>query len=116
MATLKSSAAVNWAAASKTQTHTSIWAKYLNFVDGQHARRTQWFLISLCIHATLILPLPLILIGFFNAPIAFLGITMSCFFTNFVANMGGSSIRTTFTCFMASIIIHLGMIVWVMAS
>lgn len=115
MATLKTTAAVNWAAATKTNSmNASIWSKYLAFLDRQRSNRTLWFLLSLSIHATLILPLPLLLIGYFNAPIAFLAITMLCFFTNFVANMGGASLRTTFTCFMASIIVHLGMVLWVL--
>ncbi|RZK33520.1 MAG: hypothetical protein EOO90_32165 [Pedobacter sp.] len=117
MATLKTTAAANWTAANATaKTQNNPWEKYLTFVDGQSANRTLWFLISLGIHATFFLPLPLVLIGFFNAPIAFLVITMLCFFANFVANMGGSGIRTTFTCFMASIVIHLGMIAWVVIS
>lgn len=116
MATLKTTPA-HWTTTNNRKTiHTSTWTKYLNFVDKQKDNRTLWFLLSLGIHATILLPLPLILIGFFNAPIAFLGITMLCFFTNFVMNMGGSGIRATFTSFMVSIIIHLGMIAWVIAA
>lgn len=95
-----------------TAPQTTLWAKYLAFVDSQKANRTLWFLLSLGFHATFFLPLPLILIGFFNAPVAFLAITMLCFFANFVANMGGAGIRTTFSLFMASILVHIGMIVW----
>jgi len=67
------------------------------------------------IHATVFLPLPILLIGYFNAPIAVLGVTMVSFFANFVANMGGSGIRTTLSCFFASIIIHVDMTVLVLA-
>ncbi|SFG89346.1 hypothetical protein [Pedobacter insulae] len=117
MATLKTTTAANWIAANeKAPSNDSAWKKYLAFVDGQKNNSTLWFLISLSIHAAILLPLPLILIGFFNAPISFLVITMFCFFTNFVANMGGSGIRTTFTCFLFSLLIHIGMIFWVVAS
>jgi hypothetical protein len=117
MATLKTTTANNWITAKETTgSHASAWSKYLAFVDGQKANRTLWFLISLSVHATVFLPLPLILIGFFNAPIAMLLVTMSCFFLNFVANMGGSGIRTTLTCFLASIIMHIGMIIWVIVA
>ena len=117
MATLKTTTANNWITVKETSSnHVSAWGKYIAFVDGQKTNRTLWFLISLSVHATVFLPLPLILIGFFNAPIALLVITMSCFFINFVANMGGSGIRTTFTCFLASIIMHIGMIIWVMIA
>lgn len=121
MATLKTTVAANWnnhietAATQTVKTDKCIWAKYLAFVDGQRNNRTLWFFISLMIHATVFLPLPILLIGYFNAPIAVLGVTMVSFFANFVANMGGSGIRTTLSCFFASIIIHVGMTVLVLA-
>jgi len=121
MATLKTTVAANWnntienAATQNFQNDHSAWAKYLAFLDGQSANRTLWFFISLSIHATVFLPLPVLLIGYFDAPIAILGVTMACFFTNFVANMGGSGIRTTLSCFLASIVIHLCMVIFVLA-
>lgn len=117
METMKTSTAINWNRVNSTKTtSTGFWTNYINFLDQQQARKTQWFLISLAIHATFILPLPLVLIGFFNAPIIFLGITMACFFINFVANMGGSGIRVTLSCFFGSLAIHLGMIIWTMLT
>lgn len=116
MATLKTTVAANWSDRIETpvsgtrETDKSVWMKYLAFVDGQRSNRTLWFFISLMIHATIFLPLPILLIGYFNAPVAVLGLTMVSFFANFVANMGGSGIRTTLSCFFASIIIHVTMV------
>lgn len=120
MATLKTSVATNWnnhSAATITvkQNNPGVLAKYLNFVDGQQKNRMLWFLIALSVHATVFLPLPIFLVGYFNAPVAVLGITMVSFFANLVANMGGSGIRTTFTFFMASILLHLIMLISVIA-
>lgn len=121
MATLKTTVAANWtnntntAALPTVKQASNFWTKYLAYADGQSSNRTLWFFISLSIHATIFLPLPILLIGYFNAPVAILGVTMVSFFANFVANMGGSGIRTTLTCFIASIIIHLSMVILVLA-
>lgn len=121
MATIKTTVAANWniasdAAANNTvQPQIGFWAKYLTFVDGQRDNRTLWFFISLSIHATIFLPLPILLIGYLNAPIAILGVTMFFFFANFVANMGGSGIRTTLGLFIASTIVHLAMVIITLA-
>lgn len=112
MATLKTTTAIKLNTVSLTSNErTSIFSKYLAFLDGQH-NRTLWFLIALSVQATVTLPLPLALIGYFNAPVACLGITMLCFFTTFVTNMGGSGIRTTLTCFLVSMAIHVAMVLW----
>lgn len=114
MATLKTSVTNNWANHTETTTpqtlnNTGFWTKYLEFADNQRSNRTLWFFISLMVHATVFLPLPILLVGYFDAPVGLIAITMICFFTNFVANMGGSGIRTTLTCFLASSVIHLMM-------
>lgn len=119
MATLKTPLNVNWTnqetatVLSETQSK-GIWSKFIAFVDGQKHNRTLWFLISLSVHAAGFLPIPVLLIGYFHAPVAVLGVTMVSFFANFVANMGGSGIRVTLSFFFASIIIHVLMIVLVL--
>ncbi len=45
-----------------------------------------------------------------NAPGIVLAITMVCFFTTIIANMGGEGIRTTLTLLAASVLIHIAMV------
>lgn len=120
MATIKTTVTRNWNAGSNTtQTlhdNTDFISKYFAFVDGQKSSRTLWFFISLMVHATIFLPLPILLVGYFNAPVAIIGITMFAFFANFVANMGGSGIRVTLSFFLASTIIHLIMLIAVVTT
>ena len=117
MATLKTTVAANWTNHTNTvatsltlKPANNVWNKYLSFVDGQKDNRTLWFFIILSVHAAAFLPIPVFLIGYLNAPVGILGVTMVSFFANFVANMGGSGIRTTLSFFFASIFIHLVMI------
>ncbi len=122
MATLKNTVAANWtnhtiavATSSNAKPAHNVWTKYLAFVDGQKDNRTLWFFIILSVHAAAFLPIPVLLIGYLNAPVGILGVTMVSFFANFVANMGGSGIRITLSFFFTSIIIHLAMIMVVIA-
>ena len=70
-----------------------------------------WFLVSLMMQGVLFLPIPAVLMYYFDAPIVVLGITMVLFFANIIAGMGGSGIRTVLSFFAASVIIHLAMLV-----
>ncbi|WP_448697540.1 hypothetical protein ACFGVR_12675 [Mucilaginibacter sp. AW1-3] len=88
----------------------NLWTWYTAFADGQAANRTLWFFISLMVQGVVLLPIPAVLIYYYNAPITVLFITMVCFFTSFIANMGGAGIRTTLLCFAVSIMLHVGMI------
>lgn len=111
MATIKAMAPANWAAETETTTENiSLWTKYLAFVDGQKANRTLWFFISLMVHGVILLPVPAVLMYYFNAPVIVLAVTMACFFTNLIANMGGAGIRTTITSFIISVAIHAALI------
>ncbi|RKR83568.1 hypothetical protein BDD43_3778 [Mucilaginibacter gracilis] len=91
-------------------TGTSVWTKWLAFADSQAPKKTLWFLISLVSQGVLFLPIPALLMYYFNAPIAVLAVTLILFFANFIAGMGGSNIRTTLTLFAASIAIHVLML------
>jgi hypothetical protein len=111
MATIKAIAPTNWAAETQTTTEqVGLWTKYLTFVDGQKENRTLWFFITLMVHGVILLPVPAVLMYYFNAPVIILTVTMACFFTNLIANMGGAGIRTTITCFFASLAIHAALI------
>lgn len=89
----------------------NLWAKYLAYADSQKNNRTLWFFISLMVHGVVFLPVPAVLMFYYNASIMVLITTMVCFFANFIANMGGAGIRTTLFLFAASIAIHLIMII-----
>jgi len=111
MATIKTTFPQSWAQAEVTNNNSlSIWSKLVAFADTQKSNHTLWFFINLTLHGVFILPLPVVLIYYFGASVAVLGVTMIVFFVNIVANMGGSGIRTTLGLFAASIIIHILMV------
>jgi len=83
---------------------------YINHLDGQKQNRLLWFFMALMFHGVFFLASPAILIGYFNAPVIVLAITIINFFVNLIANMGGASIRTTLTMFYLGMIINIGMI------
>lgn len=109
MATLKTIAPATW---NQEQAHTTIdnanlWTRFTEFANGQKQNQTLWFFMVLMVHGVLFLPLPAVLLYYYNAPIIVLAVTMACFFTNLIANMGGAGIRTTLLLFAASIFLHL---------
>ena len=111
MATIKTTIPQQWAQTeASTNSNLNIWNKLAAFADTQKPNRTLWFFLNLTVHGVFILPLPVVLIYYFGAPVAILGITMTLFFVNIVANMGGSGIRTTLGLFAASIAIHVLMV------
>ena len=110
MATLKLNTPT-WAAATTDQNNnTTLWNKWLVIADSQAPNKTMWFLVSLIMQGVLFLPIPAVLMYYFDAPIAVLGITMVLFFANIIAGMGGSGIRTVLSFFAASVILHLAML------
>jgi hypothetical protein len=115
MATLKTIAPVHTAFTTQAEPyiHTSFREKLTNFADGQESNHTLWFFITLLVHGVFFLPLPAVLMYYFDAPAAVLAITMICFFTNLIANMGGAGIRATLAFFFASVAIHVLMAVLV---
>jgi hypothetical protein len=110
MATIKLHAPT-WAATTTNQNNnTTLWNKWLAFTDSQAGSKTAWFLVSLMIQGVLFLPIPAVLMYYYDAPIIVLGITMVLFFANIIAGMGGSGIRTVLNFFAASVLIHLVML------
>ena len=111
MATIKTTIPQHWAQAeTATGNNTSLWNKFAAFADSQKPNRTLWFFINLVVHGVFMLPLPVVLIYYFGAPTAILGITMILFFVNIVACMGGSSMRSILVLFATSIAVNLLMV------
>lgn len=112
MATLKTTAPAIWTAPEHISFDASfIIKKYNAFADSQKSNHTLWFLLSLMIHGVFLVPMIGVLTYFYTgaAGPAFLAISLICFFTSLIANMGGSGIRTTLICFAASAAIHFTM-------
>jgi hypothetical protein len=95
----------------------SLWTKYLNFADGQKENRLAWFLVSIILHATVLVPLTFMLVyslGGYVIPC--LAASMVIFFANIVANMGGASTRATIFLFGFSLLIHATILVITIAG
>jgi hypothetical protein len=109
MATLKIIAPLTWI---NTANHTAnnyslnLVARFNHFADSQKQSHTLWFFLVLMVHGVLFLPLPAVLSYYYDAPVAVLAVTMTCFFTNLIANMGGAGIRATLLFFGGSILLH----------
>jgi hypothetical protein len=110
MTTIKLNAPAHWSDESATQKHESAWGKFMAFADGQTKHRTIWFLGSLMVQGVLLLPVPAVLMYYYNAPIMVLVVTMTLFFANVIAGMGGSSIRIMISLFALSVLVHLFML------
>jgi hypothetical protein len=111
MATLKTITPTTWALDNHTATRqVTIVDKFNAFADSQKERHAVWFMVSLIVMGVLMLPVPAVLMYYYNAPLIVLGVTMTCFFGNIIANMGGAGIRTTLLFFATSMVIHLAMI------
>jgi hypothetical protein len=88
-----------------------IYTNYLAYADRQKKNHMLWFFMSLMVHGVFFLASPAILIGYFNAPISVLAVTILNFFANLIANMGGAGIRTTLSMFYFGLFINILMIV-----
>jgi hypothetical protein len=84
----------------------SLYAKWLAIEDSQADNKTLWYVVSMVAQGVFFLPIPAVLMYYFNAPIFILVITLGLFFANIIAGMGGASIRMLMSLFLASIIIH----------
>ncbi len=108
MATIKTTLPQQWASDQTTSnSQATLWSKFAAFADSQKPNRTLWFFINLIVHGVFILPLPVVLIYYFGAPTAILGVTMILFFVNIVASMGGSGMRSILALFATSIAVNL---------
>ncbi|MES2265136.1 MAG: hypothetical protein V4520_00155 [Bacteroidota bacterium] len=109
MATVSANA--QWAAKEAAHnTHPTLLGKWNTFMNNQAERITLWFLVSLVFQGVFFLPIPAVLIYYAGAPVAVLAITLTLFFANIIAGMGGAGIKTLLWLFASSIAIHLLMI------
>ena len=111
MATIKIQSQTTWSAGTTQQSNNNIWKKWLAFTDSQAERKTLWFMVSLIVQGVLFLPLPAVLIYYFNAPTLILAVTLGLFFANIITGMSGSGIRTTLNLFAVSFLAHLLMLI-----
>lgn len=88
----------------------SLISKWNIFMESQSERKTLWFLVSLVFQGVFLLPVPAVLIYYFDAPVLVLAVTLTLFFANIIAGMGGAGIKTLLWLFASSIIIHLLMV------
>lgn len=102
---------VQWTAQPVTQKNQSLAYKWNTFVDSQADSKTLWFLVSLVFQGVFFLPVPAILLYYFNAPILVLAITLTLFFANIIAGMGGAGIKAMLSLFAISIILHALMLI-----
>jgi len=111
MNTIKISSSANWADEAGTIKPVTFWERYNLFTDSQAKNRTAWFFISLLTQGVLFLPVPALLIYYFSAPVIIVTVTLSLFFANVIAGMGGSSIRTMISLFAISTAVHIIMLI-----
>jgi hypothetical protein len=109
MPTLTNTAA-QWSEVSLTNNNDSFLTKLTAWADKQAPNRTLWFMVSLIAQGVLFLPVPAVLLYYFDAPLAVLAVTLGLFFSNIIAGMGGAGIRVMLGFFAFSILAHLLMI------
>ncbi|MDP9048311.1 MAG: hypothetical protein M3N14_09255 [Bacteroidota bacterium] len=101
----------DWALTSAPLTRkTNIYSKWLAFTDSQAESKTLWYVVSVIVQGVLFLPIPAVLMYYFNAPGIVLAVTMVLFFANIIAGMGGSGIRVLISLFALSVFVHLTML------
>ncbi|NHA03345.1 hypothetical protein G7092_06050 [Mucilaginibacter sp. HC2] len=105
MASLTASARWSTKAAAKSNSNTLL-RKWTVFMESQSESKTLWFLVSLVVQGVFFLPIPAVLIYYYDAPVLVLVLTLTLFFANIIAGMGGAGIKTLLRLFAASIIIH----------
>jgi hypothetical protein len=97
-------------ATQKQKSNSNIYDKWIAFADGQAKNKTLWYMVSMITQGVLFLPVPAVLIYYFNAPIIVLAVTLTLFFANIIAGMGGEGIRTLTSLFAISVIVHILML------
>lgn len=101
-------ASTPWTARPSTKTNSkNLLNKWAAFLESQSGNGTFWFLASMVFQGVFFLPLPALLIYYYDAPKLVLGITLGLFFANIIAGMGGAGVKTLLKMFATSIIIHL---------
>ena len=88
----------------------SISKRLQAFFESQKDKRLAWFMISLLAQSVLILPVPAALIYYYSAPESILVVTLTLFFANIIAGMGGSKTSILISLVVLDVIAHVIMI------
>ena len=87
-----------------------LWANILNVADHQAEHKTIWYLFSLIFQGVLFLPIPAVLIYYYNASIIVLPITFGLYLGSIIVGMGGFGIRVVIGFFAFCVIVNLAML------
>jgi hypothetical protein len=90
----------------------NLWNKVLAIADAQAANQTGWFLFSLVFGGVCFLPIPAVLLYYYNASIIVLPITFGLFLGSIIVGMGGSGIRFMLGYSIVSLLINLMMLAY----
>jgi hypothetical protein len=90
----------------------TVHEKYLAFVRRENKDKTVWFVLAMALQGLLILPVPAILLFYYNAPVYVLAITLLTYFPNLITAMSGSGLRVTLAIFFGSLLINWGMLLY----
>ena len=89
-----------------TKHKVGIYDRWLAFEDSQAKNITFWYYVSMIVQGIFFLPLPAVLIFYFNAPTLILIPTLALFFSNIIAGMSGAGIRAILSLYIISVIVH----------
>lgn len=81
--------------------------KLAAFINSQAKYETAWFLVSMVVQGVFLLPIPAVLVFYFNAPTYLVIFTLTFFFANIIAGMSSAGVKTIIYLFGASVIVHL---------
>jgi hypothetical protein len=87
-----------------------VWVNLLSIADKQTENKTIWYFFSLIFQGVLFLPIPVVLMYYYNAPIMVLPITFGLYLANIIVGMGGSNIRVVIGLFLFSVLVNLTML------
>ncbi|MFI5159802.1 MAG: hypothetical protein ACHQHN_00925 [Sphingobacteriales bacterium] len=91
--------------------NNAAWNKFTAFTHKHEKERMQWFVISFVFQAVVCLPLPAVLIYYYDASPLCLGVTVLLFFINLTAGFCGAKIRTIISLTTISLAANLIMLV-----
>jgi hypothetical protein len=86
------------------------WNELLTIVDNQAENKTAWFLFTLVFGGVLFLPIPAVLLYYYNASIIVLPLTFGLYLGSIIVGMGGSGIRVVIGWLLLSMLVNLSML------
>ncbi|MDB5139082.1 MAG: hypothetical protein JWR12_998 [Mucilaginibacter sp.] len=92
------------------QNTNNTWKKLSAIADNQADNKTLWFLFSLIFQGVLFLPIPAVLMYYYQASIIVLPITFGLYISNIIVGMGGSNIKVVLGFILFSFIVNLTML------